>query len=97
MLTILATGIFDQMFNDIGTIAFGSMALFSLLILVVATLIMFKLQIPSPLIFIIIALGGMGLFYQFGKDPVIKIILAIVGIIVGLVITFLFMKVFNDG
>lgn len=97
MLSILVTGIFDQMFNDVGTIAFGSLALFSLVIIVIATVIMFKLQIPSPLIFIVVALGSMGLFIMFSKDQTIKIILGIVGIILGTAIALFFMRVFNDG
>lgn len=97
MLPILVTGIFDQMFNDVGMIAFGSLALFSLVLIVIATVIMFKMQIPSPLIFIVISLGSMGLFIMFSKDQTIKIILGIVGIILGTAIALFFMRVFNDG
>ena len=96
MISLLATGIFTKIFTDIGSIAFGSIAIFSLVIFIIIALIMFKMNVPSPLILMIIGLGAISMFILYGDNKIIKIILSIIAIILGTVFALFITRLFND-
>jgi len=92
MINILAMSL-GEMLNGATIGAFGSIALFGLVLLMGIGFLVLKLNLPPSFMFIALGIVGVALFGAFGG--IFKTIATIFAVIMGVILAFMIIQLFN--
>lgn len=85
---------FTTIFNDLGNSLFGSTTMFMVALIIIFVIIMMVLNIPSTFILIATALLSGGMFFIIENTGFIRILLSIIGLVMGVMLALFILGLF---